>query len=424
LNPPGFLAPYRVVDLTDERGIVAGRILRDLGAEVVHVEPPGGSTARRIGPWSDEQRTLSLYWEAFTHGQQSVTCDVAQPDGRDLLLRLVDSSDFVIDSFNPVQRANLGLTADVFLARSPRIVHVSISPFGEFGPMADAAATDLTVWAAGGALHGHTDDGTPTRVGPPQAFVCAGADGAAGALIAHLHRVRTGMGQHVSVAAQVSCGQATVGRILSAMVGDYSALEWPLEPTRPLHELSDEASTEDLMRRSKWRLKDGFAELIVSTAVGRRTNNLWKWMADEGGAPSELEPLDWSTVLADIKSGRLDVEDLRPYYIAIGRFLATKTKTELCDAAARYGLLAFAITTVEDLANSVQLRDREFWAVVGEGACRQLTVPGPYARTASSAFSPPSQLAPTIGEHNHDVYQSLCDLTLEQLDELAARGIV
>jgi crotonobetainyl-CoA:carnitine CoA-transferase CaiB-like acyl-CoA transferase len=106
-----LLAPYRVLDLTDERGLLAGKILADLGADVIQIEPPGGNPARNIGPFhgDDPQPEKSLFWWAYAANKRSITLDLDLKDGQALLEKLVAEADFLIESFSPGYLEGLGL---------------------------------------------------------------------------------------------------------------------------------------------------------------------------------------------------------------------------------------------------------------------------------------------------------------------------
>src|SRR5262245_58269374 len=149
-----MLSPYRVLDLTDERGLLCGQMLGDLGADVIQIEPPGGSPARRLGPFAGDvpHPDRSLAWWAYTRNKRSVTLDVTDPAGRDRLLELVRSAHFLIESETPGVRAVQRLDYEDLAVINPALIYVSITPFGQTGPRARWAASDLTVWAAGGPL--------------------------------------------------------------------------------------------------------------------------------------------------------------------------------------------------------------------------------------------------------------------------------
>ncbi len=207
-----MLSPYRVLDLTDERGLLCGQILADLGADVIAVEPPGGSSARRIGPFAgdvpDPER--SLHWWAYARNKRGITLDLDTDDGREKLRQLVAGADFLIESAAPGEMAARGLGYGDLAAINPALVYVSITPFGQDGPKAHYAATDLTILAAAGVLVRQGDeDRPPVRVSVPQAWLHASAEAAGAALVAHHERARSGRGQHVDVSAQQAVLLAT-----------------------------------------------------------------------------------------------------------------------------------------------------------------------------------------------------------------------
>jgi crotonobetainyl-CoA:carnitine CoA-transferase CaiB-like acyl-CoA transferase len=160
------LAPYRVLDLTNENGLLCGQILADLGADVVQVEPPGGSSARRVGPWrrGEPGTENSLFWSAYARNKRSLALDLEDSGDREVMLRLVSGSDFLIESQRPGRMAELGLGYEHLNRIQPGLIYVSITPFGQDGPKAQWTATDLTLMAAGGLAYLSGDaDGPPTR---------------------------------------------------------------------------------------------------------------------------------------------------------------------------------------------------------------------------------------------------------------------
>ena len=145
-----MLSPYRVLDLTNEEGLLCGQILADLGADVIAVEPPGGSSARRLGPFVDGIRDPngSLFWWAYSRNKRSLTVDLETETGRACLRELVRNSDFLIESFPAGHLDALGLGYAALRQLNPRLVMVSITAFGGEGPKAHYVATDLIALAA------------------------------------------------------------------------------------------------------------------------------------------------------------------------------------------------------------------------------------------------------------------------------------
>ncbi len=218
--PMPFLEGYRVLDLTDARGLLAGRMLADLGADVVTAEPPDGNPARQTPPFlegPDGERS-SLYWDVYGANRRAVQFDPTTDDGRRLLADLAGAADVVIESAGPRVTDVHGLVRAEAMARNPGLVWCSISAFGLDGPKARWAESDLIVWAAGGPLEPHRDgDRAPLRISVPQSYLHAAADAAAGVLLALAARHTTGRGQHVDISAQISLGIATLATVLAAV---------------------------------------------------------------------------------------------------------------------------------------------------------------------------------------------------------------
>ena len=282
-----LLAPYRVLDLSDERGLLCGRILADLGADVLQVEPPHGSSARNIGPFYEDvpDRERSMFWWSYAANKRSITLDPSTNDGRALLLRLVDTADFLVESSLPGYMQSLGLDYDSLQAVNPRLVMVSITPFGQDGPYSQYMASDLTGVALGGLLYMTGDhDRPPVQIGYPQFYLLGGAGGATGAMLAHNHRALTGEGQHVDV----SCQQA-VAKALS-----QAPQSWDVEGVLVKRMGAYRMHTGGMLRRVNWTCKDGFVNYQLSTGPGggRSMRALLQWMDEKGMGDEELNQID------------------------------------------------------------------------------------------------------------------------------------
>src|SRR5262249_45210685 len=122
-----MLEPYRVLDLTTNGAMFCGQILADLGADVIAVEPPGGSPARRIGPFRGDRAdpAESLYWWAFNRNKRSITVDFDDDEERERFRDLARTADFVIESFAPGYLDSLGLGYTALSEANPRLVMVS-----------------------------------------------------------------------------------------------------------------------------------------------------------------------------------------------------------------------------------------------------------------------------------------------------------
>ena len=192
-----MLKAYRVLDLTDDRGDMAAMILGDLGADVIRVEPPGGSVARTTHPRiaGVDASEASLSFHAFNRNKRSIVLDPASADDRMTLGELARGSDFVFESGMPSTLGGYGMDFAALRAVNPNIVHVMLTPFGSTGPAAARPANDLTLSALGGqaGIQGQAER-APIRITIPQIWRHAGVEGAAAALIGHARMTATGRG--------------------------------------------------------------------------------------------------------------------------------------------------------------------------------------------------------------------------------------
>lgn len=387
-----MLAPYRVLDLTDERGQLCGQILADLGAEVILVEPPGGSNARRRGPFLDDDPDpeKSLWFWSYNRGKRSIVADLESDDGRERVRALVAGSDFLIESFSPGYLASVGLGYEQMRALNPRLVMVSIAPFGQTGPRANWAATDLTVVASSGVLQmTGDDDRAPVRVTVPQAFLHASAEAAANALIAHIARERDGLGQHIDVSAQTAMMMATQSFALSAAWRDS-----------PLERLAGGLRIGPITLKIVQPAKDGHVSVtfLFGTALGPFSRRLMEVMYERGFVDEATRDKDWLGYGALLGSGEEPLSELLRCIGAIGAFTSAHTKHELLDLAFERRLLIVPVSTTEEVFHSPQLAAREFWTPVEHReAGRTVSYPGPFAKFSATPIRY-GRRAPRVGE--------------------------
>ena len=388
-----MLSRCRVLDLTDERGLLCGQILADLGADVIQVEPPGGSTARRIGPHYKDDADVehSLFWWAYTRNKRGIVLDLEDGADRDRLRALLRSSDFLIESARPGRMAELGLAYEDVARIQPGLVYVSITPFGQDGPKAHYADTDLIVMAAGGPLYlsGEADH-EPVRTSVPQAHAHAGADAAVAALIAHFGRRRTGRGQHVDVSSQQSATLATMFRSLDAPLGD-----------RPARRTSHGVRVRDVMLRTRLDARDGSVFLLpgLIPSVGRFMDRMMGWAHEEGHCDAKLLEEEWGSYAIRLAGGERTVEDYAPVDAAIEALVRDRTKAELMRAAVERKLLIAPVFGIDEIVESEQLAARDFVREVEHPAQRtSFRYPGPFARFARTPIRY-RQAPPRLGEH-------------------------
>jgi crotonobetainyl-CoA:carnitine CoA-transferase CaiB-like acyl-CoA transferase len=206
------LAGTRVIELADAHGEWCGKLFADMGADVVKIEPPGGAPTRRVGPFVGDEphRDRSLYFWHCNTSKRGVTLDAGREDGRRLMRRLVQGADVFISTLAAAEAGGLGLDHASLAALNPRLIHVSITPFGLDGPYVEAGfqTTDLVSMALGGPMQScgyDPGDGLPpVRPGPDHSYHTASHYAFIGALAALWEREESGRGQLVEVSAQAA----------------------------------------------------------------------------------------------------------------------------------------------------------------------------------------------------------------------------
>jgi crotonobetainyl-CoA:carnitine CoA-transferase CaiB-like acyl-CoA transferase len=382
-----LLSPYRALDLTDEGGHLAGHILARLGADVIAVEPPGGSPVRRLGPFAPDGSSLTH--SAYARGKRSVEFDLGTGEGLESFRRLVAGSDLLIESWAPGELASMGLGPSELAVINPSLIVVSITPFGQTGPKAGWAATDLTVWAAGGpaALCGD-EDRAPLQVSVPQAFLHAGAQAASAAVVALLERSRSGLGQHIDVSAQVVAMNSTQSSALCSLIG--SALV-----TRAGGGIKGGA----INLRFVYPASDGYVSIthVFGASIGPTTARLMDLVHEAGFCDEATRDKDWVEYAMALGDGRESMEDFEKVKSCVEAFTSSKTKAELFELAQRRRVLLAPVATVEEVVNSEQLAARGYWEEV-DG----IKYPGAWIGGGVSRLQADSTV-PEVGEHTQQI---------------------
>ncbi len=409
-----LLGPYRVLDLTDGRGLLCGRILADLGADVVQVEPPGGSIARSVGPFYKDRvhPERSLYWWAYATNKRGIILNMESVAGRRLLRRLVEGAHFLIESFDPGYLDGLGLGYGDLAAIKPGLVMVSITPFGQDGPYAHYAAPDIVGMAMAGITHLTGDgDRPPVRVGFPQFYLHGAAAGAAGAMIAHTHRASTGQGQHVDV----SCQQA-VARALA-----HAPQSWDLEGVVLRRMGIYRQTSAETSVRHTWQCKDGYANYQPQGgAVARSTRALLDWMEEEGHDVAELKAVNWD----ELGYGRVPADVMDKSVVAMEKFFATRTREELTQAAVERRIMLFPVATQGDILAHPQLAARGYFTELAVPEASGM-VPHPGVTVRDEGYRVGLERpAPAIGEHNEEIYRGELGLSPGDLTALRRWGAI
>jgi crotonobetainyl-CoA:carnitine CoA-transferase CaiB-like acyl-CoA transferase len=412
----GLLGSYRVLDLTDEKGFLCGKILADLGADVIKIEKPGGDKSRKLGPFYHDipDPEKSLYWFAYNLNKRGITLDIESRDGQQIFKRLVKTADFVIESFPPDYLDGIGLGYKALSKINPRVIMTSITPFGLTEPYKNYKATDIVVMAMGGLMYitGNPDQ-PPTRISLPQAFLLASAHSAAASMVAHFYRETSGEGQHVDVSAQ----ECVLWEIANAIplwelngtilrrAGSYMAGRWTGTKQRLL-----------------WKCQDGYVLFyVLGGAFGAKTNKaIVRWMEEKNMVPEYLKDFDWS--IFDMANQTQEMQDLIEAPIA--SLFLKYTKEELYEEAQKRGIMLCPVCTSKDILENAQLKARDFWVEVSHPELStSITYPGAFARLSQTPLTF-RYCAPLIGEHNLDIYQGELGLSQSRLTFLQRARVI
>lgn len=408
------LSNYRVLDLADEKGLFAGKILADLGMDVIKVEKPGGDPARNRGPFFKDipHPEKSLFWFAFNTNKRGITLNIESEDGKEIFLKLVKRADIIIESFPPGYMERIGLGYPQLKGVNPRIIFVSISGFGQSGPYKDFKAPDIVVMAMSGVMNLIGDSNRhPLRIGIPQAYLHAGAEAAVGVLIALWHREITGIGQWVDVSAQESV----------TWEGVYNQASWDLIKVN-----IGRQGAYRMLGKVKFRqlfpCKDGYViYLMYGGLIGAQSQQaLVNWMDEEGMANDFLKSFNWDT-FEPATLNEEQAKQLEGYFL---KFFATKTKKELFERALNEGLLLAPVNSIEEVVNTPHFKERGFWVEIEHP---ELGVNLPYPGAPYISERTPYQVrrrAPLIGEHNEEIYIGELNFSREEIVMLKTAGVI
>ncbi|MCH8107745.1 MAG: CoA transferase [Chloroflexi bacterium] len=399
-----MLSPYTVLDLTDDKGELAGMMLGDLGANVIKVEPPQGSSSRRMGPFLEDapEPERSLQYFAFNRNKRGITLDLSAEAGRRALIALAEKADFVIESAPPGRMAGLGVGFDTLRQANPRIVYVAITAYGQDGPHADFPASDLTLAAMGGpmSLQG-VPDRAPVRLSVPQVWLHASAEAVVGALTAHALMIRTGEAQFVDVSAQTAMVWTMLqGMVAHAIQGfDFnrggSTIQLGSVTVRLVHECAD-----------------GY---VVIFPIGGALAKLVQWCVQDGLVTEDwIDAEDWPTYHFKVLQGQPVSHSLDEVLDAVGRYVRHKSKSTLLEQSIREGVTMAPVSTIEELARFRQLEERGYWLAAPLPDGQEVLVPGIFARLSEAPMSV-RRWPPTLGEHNQEVLGGMLGLSIQEI---------
>jgi benzylsuccinate CoA-transferase BbsE subunit len=413
-----LLPPYRILDLTQGGCLLAGRILGDMGADVIQIEPPDGSPSR-IAPFfgQDLDPEKSLYWWAYSANKRGITLDITAAKGKQLFRKLVKTADAVIESFAPGYLDSLDLGYEDLCKVKNDIILTSITPFGQSGPKAQYPASDLTVWASGGYLYAcGNPDRAPTWISFPQTSLFGGTEGAIGTLTAIWYRHNAGEGQQVDVSMQESAVSPNLNVL---QMWDVSHVEF--------HRLGGSmyVPSTGVSQQIYFKCQDGYIMILVQGGTEpfiSSSSRLVKWMEEANLAPDWLRKLDWKVDYDASTMGQAIADRVGE---TVELFTLTRTKNELYqEGAIKRQILLAPVSTTEDISQDLQLKSRSYWVKVNHpDLTRDITYCGPFIKMSETPLKI-RRPAPHIGEHNIEIYRDEINLSQNELISLKARGII
>lgn len=353
---PGPLTGLRVLELADEKGQFCGKLLGDLGADVVKIEPPGGEATRRVGPFLDDvphpERSLSFWY--YNTSKRGITLNLETADGRGLFRRLAAGADVILETFPPGFLASLELDYARLKEHNPRLVMCSLTPFGQTGPWRDYLTSDLLHMAAGGEMascgYDEVDvpDAPPIAPGGGNAWHMGCHYAYIAIMAALVYRTVTGRGQYIDVSIHEACALTT-----EAAIPTYIYRHEVVRRHTGRHHAPGPTP------RTQFRSKDG--KYVTALVAGRLTPKYVQELAEllgSYGLAGDLNDPKYRDPQVIAAHQDHIINDL------VAHFIASLPAEEAYHAAQERGFTWGAVRAPEELLDDPHLHDRGFWKQV------------------------------------------------------------
>jgi benzylsuccinate CoA-transferase BbsE subunit len=413
---PGPLAGLRVLELADEKGQFCGKLMADLGADVIKIEPPGGQNTRSVGPFLDDvpHRERSLSFWHYNTSKRGITLNLDTPDGKALFRRLVSQADILLETFPPGYLPSLGLGYEELSSLNSRLIMCSLTPFGQTGPWREYQTSDLLQLAAGGQMGccGYdpedVPDAPPIAPGGGNAWHIGSHFAYIAIMAAVCFRDVSGEGQYIDASIHEACALTTeaavptynfTGNVVQRHTGRAAAVE-----------KSD--PTQFVTRDGAWlnTTRSGF------NLTPARLRRLAQWMDTYGLAQDLLDERYQSSATIQANVPHIAA--------ALETFFANIPLEEAWHGGQELGLPWGAIRSMDEIVNDQHLQDRGFFVEVAHPELgTSFIYPGPAAIYNRSPWRI-SHRAPLIGEHNVEVFCGELGLNRAELTVLAEAGVI
>lgn len=393
-----LLSGYRVLDLSTEMGAFCGKLFGDLGMDVIKVEPPCGDPLRREPPFAVGHSDIegSLRFAYLNAGKRGITLDLTKPAGRSAFLDLVERSDIVLESCGPGYLETLGLGYGTLAGRQKKLIVISLSGFGQSGPYASFAVRDIVTMAMGGLLYISGDPAFPPCMPPEtQSYYYGSLYAAYGAMLALWQRETQGVGAYIDASIQAAVA------IHEHAAFTYSSEQRTIKREGSQHHFTAPANL--------FQCKDGYISIFATQHHWPIFLEVWK------DHPKELDDPRWM----NNRERRAHADWINEL---VSSFTSLHDKEALASALQERGIPALPVNTPADFVKDSQIQDRQFFGPVTHpeiGAYQQPSVP---FLVNGQRLKPAA--APTLGQHNHDVYCGELGLSRDELDVMVSEGTV
>lgn len=408
----GPLVGLRVLELSDEKGQFCGKLLGDLGADVIKIEPPGGVKNRHVGPFMDDiphpERSLSFWY--YNTSKRGITLDLETADGRALFRRLAATADVILETFQPGYLDSLGLGYDTLAEQNPGLVLCALTPFGQTGPWRDYLSADLLHMAAGGEMAscGYDNSDVPIAPGGGNAWHMGCHYAYMGIMAALVFRTMSGQGQYIDASIHDACALTT-----ESQIANYVYRGEVLKRQTGRHHAP--APTP----RTQFLAKDGvYVTALISGGLNpRNVKNLAELM-DVYGMAGDLKDPKYQDPAVIAASTSHIIDGL------LASFIASVPAEEAYHAAQSRGFTWGAVRAPEALLDDAHLHDRGFWKQVEHPELgRTFIYPGEAAIYNGTPWAI-SRRAPLIGEHNIEIFRDELGLSTGELAMLAENQVI
>jgi CoA:oxalate CoA-transferase len=397
-TPTSLLSGYRVLDLSSSMGAFCGKLLRDLGMDVIKVEPREGDATRREAPFAkgDTDREGSLRFAYLNAGKRSITLDIAAESSRKLLLDLVARSDIVLEDFTPGYLSTRNLGYEVLLERQNKLILVSLSGFGQDGPYAQFKTPDIVGNAMGGLLY-ISGDPQMTPCNPPetQSYYYASLFASYGVMLALWQREMRGIGAWIDASIQASMA------LHEHVAFNYSAEGRVMKRAGSQHQHNAPANL--------FQCKNGWIALFV-------TQNHWPILLKvwEDHDPALDDP-KW--INSNLRRQNADYINAQ-----VTSFTSRFLKEDLAELMQKNGIPGLPVNSPSDFIKDPHIQAREFFGIVKHPVLGTFAQPGcPFMVDGKRDAPSP---APLLGQHNREVFCGELSLSTSELAALAAASVI